>query len=326
MFLCGDIGGTSTKLALFENKKELKIIKEKRFASSSFSNFTDAIKEFLKDENIKISVASFGIAGPVRDGKCRATNMPWIVDIDLIKKEFKWDKVYLINDLEANAYGIEMLKENELLTLNEGDKNAKGNRALIAAGTGLGEAGLYFDGKKHIPFACEGGHTDFSPTNEDGIELLRYLQKKYQGHVSCERVISGMGINNIYRFLADVKKESVDKGLDDILKKEDQPQILITKKAIEKESRVCEKTIDWFISLYGSETGNLALKIFAIGGIYIGGGIAPKIIEIIKKSNFIKSFADKGRFENLLLSMPVRVILNDNAALLGAARYADIKK
>jgi glucokinase len=241
-----------------------------------------------------------------------------------VAETFNIKDVFLINDLEANAYGIECLKEEEFLTLNEGTPQ-KGNACLIAAGTGLGEAGLYFNGKTYNPFACEGGHTDFAPRDDREIELLKYLQKKY-GHVSYERVVSGPGIQKIYEFLIDTKVEPKIESFEKELKKHAEPQILITQKGVNKEIKGCEKAIDMFISAYGAETGNLALKMFALGGVYVGGGIAPKMVDTLQEGMFLKSFADKGRFSSLMMSMPVKVILNDKAALLGAARYAVINK
>ncbi len=324
MLLIGDIGGTNTRLALFEYKNGLKCVKEHRFLSSNFTSLVFAIKEFLKDDKVNIEAASFGIAGPIREGRCQATNIPWIVETKVITETFKIKNVFLINDLEANAYGIESLKEDEFLTLNEGKKQ-KGNACLLAAGTGLGEAGFYFDGKNYKPFACEGGHTDFAPRDELEIELFKFLQKKY-GHVSYERIVSGPGIQKIYEFLVDTKKEPKIESFEKELKKHSEPQILITQKGINKEIKGCEKAIDIFISVYGAETGNMALKLFALGGVYVGGGIAPKMINKLQEGAFIKAFADKGRFSSLMMSIPVKVILNDKAALLGAARYATIYK
>lgn len=325
MLLSGDIGGTNTRLALYEYTEPLKMIKEERFLSSNYSTLLNAIHAFLKNENVKIEAASFGVAGPVRDGKCQATNLPWLIDIHEIAKDLNISKAYLLNDLEANAYGVECLKEHELLVLNEGDENAKGNSCIVAAGTGLGEAGMYFNGKRHLPFACEGGHTDFGPQNDLEIGLLKFLQKKY-GHVSYERILTGAGIYNLYEFLTENNIEPKDEELDSELKKHSEPQIIITKKGVNKENKTCTRIIDWFISMYGAEAGNAALKFFALGGVYIGGGIAPKIIDRLQDGLFMKAFADKGRFSKLMLSMPVKVILNDRAALLGASNFALLNK
>ena len=250
MLLSGDIGGTNTRLALYEYNKPLKLIKEERFLSSNYSTLLSAIHAFLKDENVKIEAASFGVAGPVRDGRCQATNLPWLIDIHEITKDLNISKGYLLNDLEANAYGVECLKENELFVLNEGDENAKGNSCIVAAGTGLGEAGMYFNGERHLPFACEGGHTDFGPQNDLEIGLLKFLQKKYS-HVSYERILTGAGIYNLYEFLVENNIEPKDEKLDNELKNHSEPQVIITKKGVNKENKTCERVIDWFISMYG---------------------------------------------------------------------------
>ncbi|NGX56538.1 MAG: Glucokinase [Candidatus Anoxychlamydiales bacterium] len=321
MFLVGDIGGTNTRLALFESNQ--KCIKEKRFLSSNYNSLIEAINDFLKNEKVKIKAASFGIAGPIRNGKCQTTNIPWIIDSNEIRTHLNIKNVYLLNDLQANAYGIEVLKEDEFYVINEGIKDQKGNRCLLAAGTGLGEAGLFFDGKKHIPFACEGGHCDFAARNELEIEIFKFLEKKYS-HVSYERILSGPGIYNLYSFLYESKLEQSPSEFHKEIQNSKEPQIAITKKAISSEMKICERTIEIFVSIYGAEAGNFALKTFALNGVYIGGGIAPKILEKLKEGHFFKSFIDKGRFSSLLESIPIKVILNDKAALLGAAYYASI--
>jgi glucokinase len=324
MLLVGDIGATNTRLSLFEYKKPLRLIRENRFLSNNYSSLISAIHAFLKKENVKIEAASFGVAGPVKNQRCQTTNIPWLIDIKEIAEELKISKAYLLNDLEANAYGITCLSEKDLYILNEGEKT-KGNACIVAAGTGLGEAGLYFDGKDLKPFACEGGHTDFGPQNDLEIELLKFLQKKY-GHVSYERILSGSGIYNLYEFLTQSKIEPRIEALEKELEKHDEPQLIITKKGVSKDNKTCERVIDWFVSIYGAEAGNAALKFFALGGVYIGGGIAPHIIEALKEGSFMKSFASKGRFSKLMMSMPVKVILNDRAALFGAYHYALLHK
>lgn len=325
MLLVGDIGATNTRLALFENKKEIKICKENKFLSNNFSSLIDVIREFLRNEKVKIDAASFGVAGPVKKGVCQTTNIPWLIDIREIARELKISKAYLLNDLEASAYGVSCLRKEDLYVLNEGESNAAGNACILAAGTGLGEAGLYFDGKNLLPFACEGGHTDFGPQNDLEIELLKFLRKKY-GHVSYERILSGIGIYNLYEFLIAGKIEQRDEKLEKELENTTQPQLVITQKGVNKESKICERVIDWFISIYGAEAGNAALKFFALGGVYVGGGIAPRILEKIKEGNFMSSFANKGRFAKLMMSIPVKVILNDKASLFGAWHYALLKK
>ncbi|MFS8564276.1 MAG: glucokinase [Rhabdochlamydiaceae bacterium] len=300
--LAGDIGGTHTRLAIFNGKK---IVKEKKYLSQQFSGLSQVLQDFLTE---KVDCACFGIAGPVAQGRCNATNLPWTLDASEIAQTLKIPQVYLINDLEATAWGISSLNESQFLNLNEG-KTQKGNQAVIAAGTGLGESGLYWDGTSHHPFPCEGGHVDFAPRDEREEKLLHYLRKKY-GHVSYERAISGPGIENLYRFLNG---------------EEETTSFLVTEKALSGQSEICIDALHWFISLYGSEAGNLALKFLAVGGVYIAGGIAIKIAEMLKNGIFMKAFCDKGRFRSFLSSIPVKVVLADDAALLGAAVYVEKK-
>lgn len=320
MILAGDIGGTKTHLAFFKENEEQKWVVDAKYKSSKYENLSHIVKEFLEAyPGYQVQRACFGIAGPIQEGKCRATNLPWVVDAQQIAKDDGIPTVSLINDLEANAYGLRNLGADELFTLNEG-KPSRGNRALISAGTGLGEAGLFWDGSKHVPFACEGGHCSFAPENELEIKLLRYLNKKYD-HVSFERILSGPGVYNVYRFLIDEgierEKESVKAAFETA-----DPSKVITEMGMKSACPACEKALDMFASIYGSEAANLALKMLAVGGVYIGGGIAPKILNELKEGSFMKRFIQKGRFTSLLLGIPVKVILNENTALLGAAHYA----
>jgi len=325
MLLVGDIGGTNTRLALFEYQKDFKLLKEQKFLSNDYNSLLSVIHIFLEDENYKVEAASFGVAGPVKKGICQATNFPWLVDSHEIAKDLNIKKVYLINDLEANAYGIPTLKDDELFIVNEGVRDLEGNCCVLAAGTCLGEAGIYFDGKVLRPFSCEGGHTDFGPQNELEIELLRFLKKIY-GHVSYARILSGAGIYHLYEFLVQNKIEPSNESLEQELKKSAEPQVIITQKGINKEDRVCERVLDIFCSIYGAEASNAAVKFMALGGVFLGGGIAPKIIDKIKEGTFMKTFVNKGRFTNLMMSTPVKVILNDRCSLLGAHRYAILNK
>ena len=304
--VAGDIGGTHARLAIFDGKK---LIKEHKYLSKQFSKLSDILEDFLTE---KVERGCFGIAGPVIEGKCLATNLPWEVGAQELSQKLKIPQVFLLNDLEATAWGISCLSNDQLLTLNAGAPQA-GNRAIIAAGTGLGEAGVYWDGKTHHPFACEGGHVNFAPRDAREKKLLDYLHKKYS-HVSYERVLSGPGLGHLYWFL-------VENGAQKDIQDGDIPR-LITEKALNGESEVCLETLNWFMSIYGSESGNLALKFLALGGVYIAGGIALKIAELLKSGIFMRAFVDKGRFQSLLSSIPVKVILTDDAALLGAADYA----
>ncbi|HRW58695.1 MAG TPA: glucokinase [Chlamydiales bacterium] len=318
MILSGDVGGTKTHVALYKNNQSQTLFREKTYASNDYSSFAKVLEDFLKDVKEPIVGACFGIAGPIKNQRCQATNLPWVIDAKELSIQFSIPKVYLINDLEANAYGLSCLSPKEFYVLNEGRQNL-GNAALISAGTGLGEAGLFWDGSKHIPFACEGGHSDFAPQDDLQIDLFEFLQKKY-GHVSYERVVSGMGIQNIYEFLAATKRIELNESLENEMKKSD-PARIITEKAMKKEIEGCEKTLDIFMSIYGAEAGNAALKYLAVSGIYLGGGIAPKILSLLKEGIFMRSFIKKGRFASLMKDIPVKIVLNDKAALLGARRY-----
>lgn len=315
MILAGDIGGTNTRLALFQNGK--RVGDEKKFPSQKYSSLETIIQEFLQGQ--KVDKACFGIAGPIRNGKSKVTNLSWEVDTQNVARTLKIKTVHLLNDLEANAYGLRALKKEELFVVHEGKKQV-GNQALIAAGTGLGEAALFWNGKEHIPLATEGGHADFAPRSDEEIELLVYLRKKFD-HVSYERLISGPGLINIFHFLIDSGKEKWTPEVKAEMGKRD-PARVISEWGSQNKDRACIRTLDWFISLYGAEAGNMALKFLSLGGFYVGGGIAPHLIEKMKKGTFYASFVDKGRFKELLSSIPIWVVLNDDAALLGAAYFA----
>jgi glucokinase len=323
MILAGDVGGTKVHLALYDfTNGSLQHTRDERYPAKDYSGLEEIVSEFLAAD--KVSSACFGVPGPVRDGRLRLTNLPWTLDSRELARGLKIDHVFLINDLEANGYGVAELKADQIYTLSEGDPGQIGNRALIAAGTGLGEGILVWNGKTHIPMPSEGGHSDYAPRNEDEIDLLRYLKQKYNGRISFERVVSGMGLTNIYDFLRDVRGMEEPKWLSDRLASED-PNAVITDLALAGKSEICEKALDMFVSAYGAEAGNLALKILSIGGLYLGGGIGPRILEKLKDGTFMRSFTDKGRLSQLLINMPVRVILESRAALLGAAAYAEAR-
>jgi glucokinase len=323
MILAGDVGGTKVHLALYDFiNGNLQYTRDHRFPAKDYSGLEEIVKEFLGGD--EVTSACFGVPGPVRDGRLRLTNLPWTLDSRELSHNLKIQHVFLINDLEANGYGVAELKADQVYTLSEGDASQIGNRALIAAGTGLGEGILAWNGKIHVPMPSEGGHTDYGPRNEDEIDLLRFLKQKYNGRVSYERVISGMGLTNIYDFLRDVRGVEEPKWLSDRLASED-PNAVITELALAAKSELCEKSLDMFASAYGAEAGNLALKVLSIGGLYVGGGIAPKMLDKLKDGTFMRSFTDKGRLSQLLINMPVRVILESRAALLGAAAYAEAR-
>jgi glucokinase len=324
MILAGDVGGTKVHLALYDFiGGKLKHTQDKQYPAKEYSGLEEIVKEFLGKD--KVTAACFGVPGPVRDGRLRLTNLPWTLDSRELSAGLGIQHVFLLNDLEANGYGIAELSAEQIYTLSEGDASQIGNRALIAAGTGLGEGLLAWNGRIHIPYPSEGGHTDFGPRNEAEIELLRFLQQKYHGRISYERVVSGMGLTNIYEFLREIRGMEEPKWLAEQIAAAHDPNSVITEMALSAKSEICEKALDMFVSVYGAEAGNLALKVLSVGGLYIGGGIAPRILEKLKDGTFIKAFIDKGRLSQLLINMPVRVILDSRAALMGAAAYAEAR-
>lgn len=324
MILAGDVGGTKVHLALYDfTDGKLNHTRDERFAAKEYNGLAEIVKEFLGADSV--DSACFGVPGPVRNGRLRLTNLPWTLDSRELAAGLKIEHVFLINDLEANGYGIAELAADQIFTLSEGDASQIGNRALIAAGTGLGEGILAWNGRTHIPYPSEGGHADYAPRNEDEIELLRFLQQKYNGRISFERVVSGMGMTNIYEFLRDVKGVEEPVWLAEKIAATPDPNAVITEMGLAAKSEICEKTLDMFVSAYGAEAGNLALKVLSVGGLYVGGGIAPRILEKLKDGTFIKAFTDKGRLSQLLINMPVRVILESRAALMGAAAFAETR-
>jgi glucokinase len=260
----------------------------------------------------------------VRNGRLKLTNLPWTLDQRDLAKSLGIEHIFLINDLEANGYGIPELAPESIVTLHEGDAAEVGHRGLIAAGTGLGEALLIWDGKTHRPIPSEGGHSDFAARNDREIALLQYLRKMLNGRVSWERVVSGIGIKNVYAYLRDVEKMDEPQWLRDRMNAED-PNAVIGQCADDGSSELCVETMQMFASAYGAETGNIALKVLAAGGMYVGGGIAPKSLKTLRAGGFIEAFLDKGRLSAVLQSIPVRVILDDTCALLGAAAYAEAR-
>jgi glucokinase len=324
MILAGDVGGTKVHLALYNfSNGKLEHARDEKYAAKDYSGLEEIAREFLAAD--KVTAACFGVPGPVRDGRLRLTNLPWTLDSRELATSLGIPHVFLINDLEANAYGIAELGPEQIYTLSEGDASQIGNRALIAAGTGLGEGFLVWNGRMHLPYASEGGHSDYAPRNEDEIDLLRFLKQKYNGRISFERVISGMGLTGIYEFLREVRGVEEPVWLAKKIAAADDPNSVITETGLSAKAEICEKALDMFVSAYGAEAGNLALKVLSVGGLYIGGGIAPRIIEKLKDGAFLKSFTDKGRLSQLLVNMPVRVILDSRAALLGAAAYGEAR-
>lgn len=325
MILAGDVGGTKVHLALYDFERGRLVHKrDVKYPAKEYSGLEEIVKLFLADHKVDVLAACFGVPGPVRQGRLKLTNLPWVLDARELSTNLKIEHVFLINDLEANGYGIPELSPDQILVLSEGDAGQVGNRGLVSAGTGLGEAVLVWDGKMHVPMASEGGHCDFSARNDDEIELLRFLQKDLDGRVSFERVVSGIGLTNIYRFLRDGQGIEEPAWLADRMKSED-PNAVIAELGIAGDNELCARTLDMFVSAYGAEAGNLALKVLAIGGIYLGGGIAPRILPKMQDGSFMKAFTDKGRLSDLLVQTPVRIILESRAALLGAAAYAEAR-
>ena len=331
MILAGDVGGTKVDLVLckFDNG-QLLTVHDHKYHARDFPGLVEIVEAFLVESRqtlgqpVDVLAACFGVPGPVRHGRLKLTNLPWILDAAQLRIDLKIEHVFLINDLEANGYGIPELTPDQILVLSKGDPAAAGNRGLIAAGTGLGEATLVWNGQSHLPMASEGGHSDFAARNEEEIGLLRYLQKTVRGRVSSERVVSGLGLANVYAYCRDVKGLEEPPWLKDRMRAED-PNAVIGELGESGASPLCVETLNIFVSAYGAEAGNLALKILSVGGMYVGGGIAPKLLKKMQDGTFMKAFTDKGRLSDLLVQMPVRLILEDRAALMGAAAYAEAR-
>lgn len=322
--LAGDVGGTKTNLALFEGSEDdLRPVRQASFASGEHASLAEILRQFLRDQpGDSAPVACIGVAGPVIEGKSHITNLGWELDESTLAEIVGVRRVKLLNDLEATAYGMLHLRPNELASLNpKAERRRKANIAVIAAGTGLGEAMLYWDGEHYHPIASEGGHADFAPRTDQEIELLRYLRREFDGHVSYERVLSGPGIHNLYRFLRESNSSAEPAWLVERLKAGD-PSAAITEIGLTGQDPVCAATLALFASIYGAEAGNLALKCLALGGVFVAGGIAPKLLAALQSNdNFLHGFTEKGRFADLLSRLRVEVSLNPRAALRGAAYY-----
>lgn len=350
--LVADIGGTKTNMGIFSiNEQQPDSLFEATYISNEHQSIEEIITLFLAAAGTQdnasemlnfISGACFGVAGSVKNNYSKVTNLPWVIDGNKIQQQFDWQRLDLLNDLEANAWGIAALNEDDFVILNVGESNSdstassstndddpdpdnykpiqEGNASIIAAGTGLGEAGLFWDGHTHIPFASEGGHADFSPATEQEYRLHQFLSSQYNSHISWERVVSGMGLESIYLFLCQ------DTHTQPPLWLQEQMQIdaaaAISNAGINRQDELCHQAISWFVYFYGIEASNHALKIMSRGGVFLGGGIAPKIIAILQSGLFMQAFCDKGRMQSLLQAMPVKVIMNDKTALYGSALYA----
>ncbi|MGR8997583.1 MAG: glucokinase [Gammaproteobacteria bacterium] len=324
MILAGDIGGTKTVLSILtrDSRGSLTCLHEQAYSSQEFLEFDDILTVFLPAD-VKIESACFGVAGPVVNQRCQTTNLPWLLDAAELKKKLGTAKVKLLNDLEAMALGMLYLPEHDLLDLNPDAEAQAGNIAVIAAGTGLGEAILYWDGNNYHPMATEGGHSDFAAQNIRQDQLLAYLRKKYPDHVSCERLISGIGFSHLYDFLCEQgfappcpAVPGINSGID--------RNAVISRLGVAGEDSLCAEVVRLFVELYGAEAGNLALKSLATGGIFIGGGIGPKILPAMQNGKFMQAFKAKGRFLPLLEKIPVKLSLNPRTPLIGAINFFDL--
>jgi glucokinase len=346
MIVAGDIGGTKTHLALFDWKKDrVDPVRLESFHSADYTSLEDMLTEFLSpptapqsiddvatekgdaveverpaEKPQKIEAACFGIAGPVIENRCQTTNLPWVVDGATLAKQFDIPRVKLLNDLEAMAYGVLLLRPDEVDVLNAGTPPAQNQAlALIAAGTGLGESILFWNGSRYQPTPSEGGHADFAPNNDNEIELLRHLRSSYL-HVSYERVLSGPGLHAIYDYVRDSKKNEPTWLAEQI--KAGDPAAAIAEAGLKGQADIAKQALDLFASIYGAEAGNLALKGMTLNGVYVGGGMAPKLLTKLKDGTFMKSFTNKGRYKRVMSSIPVKVVMNQKTALLGAASVA----
>jgi len=333
MILAGDVGGTKVDLALYDfTQGVLRMVRNKKYPAAGYTNLQQIVNLFLEDAEKEgtsrqaVVAACFGCPGPVKDGRIRLTNLPWELDARELAKGLGIEHIFLINDLEANGYGVAELGPDQFYELEAGDKSVLGHRALVSPGTGLGEALLIWNpvARRHVPLASEGGHVDWAPRNELEIEMLRYLQKKLNGRVSTERVVSGLGLKNIYEFLRDEKKMEEPAWLRERMAVED-PNFVIGTTGEDGSCELTAKVLELFTASLGAECGNMGLKLLASGGIYIGGGIPPKILKTMKSGVFREAFLDKGRLSPLLHHMPVRVILEEKCALMGAAAFAEAR-
>lgn len=326
MLLAGDIGGTKTVLALFDNVQAeaglpFKPVVEEQFPSDDFASLEAIVAEFLSGRTLRIDAASFGVAGPVVKGRAQITNLPWIIETAVLQQALQIESVTLLNDLESIANAVPYLQgEYDLATLNQGTAAPGGAIGVIAPGTGLGEAFLVWDGVQYEAHPSEGGHASFAPTTPEQCELLAYLQQQF-AHVSFERVCSGSGIPNLYNFMRDTGRHEEPEWLRAALCAVEDPTPTIVQTAVAGKAKICEATLSLFIEILAGEAANMALKVLATGGIYLGGGIPPRILPQLHNSNFMDIFARKGRFSNLLANMPISVIRNPRVALFGAAYH-----
>jgi glucokinase len=324
VILAGDIGATNTRLGWFDVRDgALAPGVTRTYPSHQQPSLDGIVSTFLAETPGAVRLACLGVAGPVRDGRVEGANLPWVVDARALAERFHLEHVLLVNDLEANAWGLATLPDTDFAVLQLGRPTPTGNAAVISAGTGLGEAGLVWDGRRHRPVASEGGHADWAPQDDLQAALWRFLAAEV-GHVSVERVLSGPGLHNIYRFLRDGQGLVEPDWLAEALRREE-PSPLISRVGLEGRAEICVRALELLVAIYGAESGNLGLRMLATAGVYIGGGIAPRILPVLRGPAFLAAFASKGRVRPLLEDIPVRVVLNDRAALLGAARRAALE-
>jgi len=315
MILAGDVGGTKTVLALYQlENTEWVCFKKEYYASTDFETFSDLLSNFLKGEEVlDVQSVSIGVAGPIVKGDCVTTNLPWVLRRQAIADQTDAKHVVLLNDLEATAWGVLGLPKDDFIELNKNAEEEKGNVAVLAAGTGLGEALIVWNDKDYHVVATEGGHTDFAPRNELEIGLLRFLMKMYPDHVSNERVVCGQGLVDIYKYLKSIEYASINAAVELRMNEEDAASVIS-----EKKCELSVKAVEMFCEIYGAESGNLALKCLPKAGVVLAGGIAAKNIGSMQEGGFMKGFLSKGRYKSALQSLSVKVCMNAEAALIGA--------
>lgn len=321
-FLAGDLGGTKTLLALYAATEHgYTLIREQRFVNNNYDDFTGVVADFLHGSPEHPEIAAFGVAGPVAEGRVRMTNLGWLIDQGALRQQFQLAEVLLLNDLVAVAQAVSILAPEDFLVINAGTQAPQGSMAVLAPGTGLGEAYLCWNGTDYTPFPSEGGHADFAPTSEMEQGLLSFLRAEH-GHVSYEMVCSGKGIPNIYRYLTEGAGMKVPAQLQEALAATTDITPVLVGQALEKEGEVARLTLEIFFSVLAAEAGNMAIKFLATGGLYLGGGMLPKLRHIFDPKRFMERFTDKGRMAGILSAIPIRMITTERAGLNGAALAA----